>query len=93
MSKKQNKTKTLFRLPTNCCFERDSLVYICENCNQVGTDEETFENHIKVKHMIYVCVRCTEKKQSGCTLLSKAESFLVIQNLSMFDKIPVIKMV
>ena len=54
-------TKTIFRLHTNCCFDNDSLVYICESCDQVWTDEETFEHHMKLKHMIHACVRCNER--------------------------------
>ena len=62
------KTKTLFRLHTNCSFGSDSLVYICESCNQVWTDEETFENHMKMKHMIHVCVRCNARLEGKISL-------------------------
>ena len=61
-------TKTLFRLHTQCSFETDSLVYICESCNQVWTDEETFEQHMKLKHVIHVCVRCNARLEGKNSL-------------------------
>ena len=45
-----------------------SLVFICEECNQVWTDEEIFENHMKQKHMKHVCVRCKAKLKGKINL-------------------------
>ena len=62
------KTKSHFRMHDHCIFDVDALVYICEECSQVRTEEKIFETHMKQNHMKHVCVRCKAKLKGKINL-------------------------
>ena len=53
--------KFLRQKSKSCKSKACSLIYICEDCNQVWTDEKPFEDHTQKTHEIHGCVQCNGK--------------------------------
>ena len=62
------KIKIHFRMHEHYILNVKSLVFICEECNQVWTDEEIFENHMKQKLLKHICIGCNAKLEGKINL-------------------------